>query len=55
MSELLPNLDVLKDYLPSDTAGQRDARVLADAVAHAGTEDDLDEALDIVIATWRRS
>lgn len=49
MSELLPNLDALLTHL----AGERDARTLAEAVVAATTEDDLDRALDAVIATWR--
>lgn len=54
VSELLPNLDDLTNYLPGDSAGQRDARLLVEAVANASTEDDIDEALDTVIATWRQ-
>lgn len=54
MSDLLPNLDDLTNHLPGDSAGQRDARLLAEAVASASTGDDIDEALDTVIATWRQ-
>ncbi|MDV3131452.1 hypothetical protein [Mycobacterium sp. 29Ha] len=54
MSDLLPNLDALRSQLTGDAAGQQDARVLADAIAHATTETDLDDALDAVIATWRQ-
>ncbi|WP_428338668.1 hypothetical protein [Mycobacterium sp.] len=53
MSELLPNLDALLTHLVGDTGGARDARTLAEAVAESTTEDDLDQALDAVIATWR--
>lgn len=54
MSELLPNLDALLAHLAGDTAGARDARTLAEAVTEATTEDDLDQALDAVIAIWRK-
>jgi hypothetical protein len=54
VSDLLPNLDALKEHLAGDVAGRRDALVLADAVAHAATEEDLDAALEAVIATWRQ-
>ena len=54
MSELLPNLDALRGQLTGDTASQQDARALADAIAHATTEKDIDDALDAVIATWRQ-
>ena len=37
-----------------DGTYQRVARALADAIAHATTEKDLDDALDAVIATWRQ-
>jgi len=54
VSELLPNLDALLAQLTGATAGPRDARALAQAVADAATEEDLDHALDAVIATWRQ-
>lgn len=54
MSDLLPNLDALRSQLTGDTASQQDARALADAIAHATTEKDIDDALDAVIATWRQ-
>ena len=55
MSELLPNLDALLAQLTGTAAGPRDARALAEAVAEAATDDDLDRALDAVISTWRLS
>ncbi len=54
MSELLPNLDALLAQLTGETASQRDARALAEAAAHVDTDDELDRALDVLIATWRR-
>ncbi len=54
MSDLLPNLDALLAQLTGTTAGPRDARALAESVAEATTDADLDEALDAVIATWRQ-
>lgn len=54
VSELLPNLDALLAQLTGTTAGPRDARALAEAVADAATDDDVDRALDAVIATWRQ-
>lgn len=54
MSDLLPNLDALLAQLTGTTAGPRDARALAEAVAQASTDDELDNALDAVIATWRK-
>ncbi|GAB4911134.1 hypothetical protein MAHJHV34_49520 [Mycobacterium avium subsp. hominissuis] len=55
VSDLLPNLDALLKQLSGDAAGQRDARALAEAVAQAGSEEDVDTALDAVIAKWRQS
>ncbi|MDN4517112.1 hypothetical protein QYF68_04645 [Mycolicibacterium austroafricanum] len=55
MSDLLPNLDALLAQLTGTTAGPRDARALAEAVAEATTDDELDRALDAVIAIWRQS
>jgi 2-polyprenyl-6-methoxyphenol hydroxylase-like FAD-dependent oxidoreductase len=55
MSDLLPNLDALLAQLTGATAGPRDARALAEAVAEARTDEDIDDALDAVIATWRKS
>lgn len=52
MSDLLPNLDALLAQLTGTAAGPRDARVLAEAVADASTEEELDRAIDAVIATW---
>jgi hypothetical protein len=54
MSDLLPNLDALLAQLTGATAGQRDARTLAEAAIHVEADDDLDRALDNVIATWRK-
>ena len=55
VSDLLPNLDALKEQLAGEAAGRRDALVLAETVAHIATEEDLDKALDTVIASWRQS
>jgi hypothetical protein len=52
MSDLLPNLGALLEQLAGDSAGKRDARDLAEAVAVANTEEDLDRAIDAVINTW---
>ncbi len=54
VSELLPNLEALLNQLTGTTAGTHDARTLAEAVAGAATDDDLDRALDAVITTWRQ-
>lgn len=54
MSELLPNLDAMRAQLTGAAASQLDALALADAIAHATTEKDLDGALETVIATWRQ-
>lgn len=55
MSDLLPNLDALLAHLTGSTTGTHDARTLAESVAAAATEDDLDFALDAVISSWRQS
>jgi hypothetical protein len=55
VSDLLPNLDALLQRLAGESAGRRDARLLAEAVAEASTVDVLDAALDAVIAAWRQS
>ena len=55
MSATLPNLDALLAQLTGTTAGQRDARALAEAVVDAATDDEIDHALNGVIATWRES
>jgi hypothetical protein len=55
VSDLLPNLDALLQQLIGESAGWRDARALAEAVAQCDTRDALDAALDTVIAAWRRS
>lgn len=52
MSDLLPNLDALLAKLIGDSPAVRDAHALAEAAAHAETEDELDAALDVVIAEW---
>lgn len=52
MSDLLPNLDALLEQLTGDAGGKRDARALAEAVAGASTEEELDRAIDAVITTW---
>jgi len=52
MSDLIPNLGALLEQLTGDTAGKRDARDLAEAVAGASTEEELDRAIDAVINTW---
>ncbi len=54
MSDLLPNLDALRAQLTGDAPSQQDARALADAIAQATTEKELDDALDAVIASWRQ-
>ncbi|MCV7070304.1 hypothetical protein H7H73_07250 [Mycobacterium rufum] len=54
MSDLLPNLDALLAQLTGTTAGTLDARALAESVTGAATDDDLDRALDAVIAAWRQ-
>lgn len=48
---LLPNLPDLLVALPSSPAG-RDAAELAEAAGAAMTPDDVDDALDLVIAQW---
>lgn len=55
VSDLLPNLDSLLEQLAGEAAGRRDARALVEAAARVDTEEDLDAAINDVIATWRRS
>jgi len=50
----LPNLGPLLDQLVGETAGRRDALALAEATADVDAEQDLDAAIEDVIATWRR-
>lgn len=49
--DLLPNLPDLLAAVPSSPAG-RDAAELAEAAGEAMTPDDVDAALDLVIARW---
>lgn len=55
MSDLLPNLDALLEKLVGESPAVCDARMLAEAVARVGTEEELDAALDAIIAEWRRA
>lgn len=55
VTELLPNLETLLDELTGDRPAVRDARALAEAARVASTEQELDAALDEVVAAWRRS
>lgn len=54
MSDLLPNLNALLEKLVGDGPAVRDARALAEAVAHAATELELDTALDAIVSEWRQ-
>lgn len=53
VSDLLPNLHVLLDYLSDTTTARRDAHALAEAVQDAGSVAEIDEALAAVVAGWR--
>ncbi|GGM09605.1 hypothetical protein GCM10011594_31870 [Nakamurella endophytica] len=53
VSDLLPNLDALLQQLNDDTAARRDACELARAVQTAGTLDEVDEQLNVVVTRWR--
>lgn len=55
MSNLLPNLNALLEKLAGDGPTVCDARVLAEAVAHAETEEELDAALDAIVSEWRQA
>jgi hypothetical protein len=54
VSDRFPNLDALLEQLAGDTADKRDARELAEAVASASTDDEIDAALAGVIGRWRQ-
>ncbi|WP_173009881.1 hypothetical protein [Mycolicibacterium sp. P9-64] len=54
MSDLLPNLNALLERLVGDGQAVRDARTLAEAVAHVETEGELDAALHVIVSEWRQ-
>jgi hypothetical protein len=55
VNDLLPNLEALLDALLDDTPAGRDANELSRAAAHAGSWEDVDDALDHVVAGWTDS
>ena len=55
MSELLPNLDELRELLSGTSAANVDARALTEAAARAATETELVAAVKKVIEQWRQA
>ena len=52
MSELLPNLDALRASLPISGPAALDARELTEAVATAGSPDEITAAIEAVVGRW---
>jgi hypothetical protein len=55
VTDLLPNLDALREALPLSGQAADDARQMVDAVVAATTVDEVDAALDAVVVRWLES
>jgi hypothetical protein len=55
VTNLLPNLNALREALPQSGQAADDARQMVDAVGAATAADEVNAALDAVVARWLES